>query len=94
MQTATNGHSETPSKFPFFAQLDRVKEVLGSNPWARFGIGAAVGLGLGFALGRLTASSDGKRHETITHAIVRAGLAAAAGLLVRNALEKRAGAQS
>jgi len=92
MQTATNGHSE--SRFPFVAQLDRVKEVLGTNPWARFGIGIAVGIGVGFALGRLTASSDGKRHETITHAIVRAGMAAAAGLLVRNAIEKSAGARS
>lgn len=93
MQTATNGHSE--SRFPFIAQLDKVKEVLDGNPWARFGIGIAVGLGVGILVGRMTApSADGKRHETIPHAIVRAGLAAAVGLLVRNAIEQSAGARS
>jgi hypothetical protein len=51
------------------------------NPWVKVGLGVAVGYAIG-SRRRPTAN-----HETLLHAIVRAGLAAAAAILVRQAFE-------
>ena len=56
-----------------------------NNPWVRIGLGVAVGIAIGSRLGRR--SSGPAHHESIGHAILRAGLAAAAAMLVRQALE-------
>lgn len=52
------------------------------NPWVRVGLGVAVGIAIGSRLGR---SNKATSHESILHAVVRASLAAAAAMMVRNA---------
>jgi hypothetical protein len=54
------------------------------NPWVRLGIGAAVG----FVLGQ---RSTGRTHESLAHAVVRAGLSAATAVLVTSALTQSRG---
>jgi len=58
------------------------------NPWVRIGLGVAVGIAIGSRLGRRAPGPT--HHESITHAILRAGLAAAVAMLVRQALEAEA----
>ena len=55
------------------------------NPWVKMGAGFAVGYALG-SIGR-RGGAKAMNHESILHAIVRSGLAAAAALLVRSALD-------
>ncbi len=54
------------------------------NPWVRIGLGFAIG----YALGSRRRGPATPNHETIFHAIVRTGLAAAAAMLVRQAFEE------
>jgi hypothetical protein len=59
------------------------------QPWLRLGLGVA----LGYAIGRRATTTLGTpgtpaAHETIVHAVLRAGLAAAAAVLVTRALKQ------
>lgn len=53
------------------------------NQWVRVGIGVAVG----YAIGSRPRGAAAASHESLMHAIVRAGLVAATAILVRAALE-------
>ena len=56
------------------------------NPWVRIGIGAVIG----FAVGRRR-PAEARTHESLVHSIVRAGLSAAAAVLVTRSLAKPGG---
>ena len=71
-----------------------VKETLApaswwANPLVKLGVGFVAGYALG-SLGR-RGGAKAMNHESILHAIVRAGLAAATAMLVRSALEPQVG---
>jgi ElaB/YqjD/DUF883 family membrane-anchored ribosome-binding protein len=53
------------------------------QPWLRIGLGVAIG----YAIGRRAFPTSAGAHETIGHAVVRAGLSAAVTMLVAGALK-------
>lgn len=71
------------------SRVAQAKELLSpanwwKNPWVKVGVGVAIG----FAIGRIgRGGAKAQNHESILHGIVRASLAAAAAMLVRQALE-------
>jgi hypothetical protein len=53
------------------------------QPWLRLGLGIAIG----YAIGRRASATSPGTNETIVHAVLRAGLSAAATMLVAGALK-------